>query len=84
LVGRVSHHFGGEGSPTADIDDFVRPNCLCGTPAKNRVHVDLASGDVDAELDRFLTLGASLQPEQLNDDVIVLRDPEGNEFCLLR
>ncbi|MEO8105836.1 MAG: VOC family protein [Actinomycetes bacterium] len=51
---------------------------------KNRLHLDLAVADVAAATAEALALGASLA-----DDVYdggrwqVLRDPEGNEFCLL-
>ena len=51
---------------------------------KNRVHIDLEADDVDAELERLLELGATLAPEQANDGLVVLLDPEGNEFCVLR
>jgi hypothetical protein len=51
---------------------------------KNRLHVDLRSDDVDAELERLRSLGATVPPDQPNDNLIVLVDPEGNEFCLLR
>ena len=51
---------------------------------KNRVHLDLRSDDVDAEVDRLLGLGADVLADQPNEDLIVLQDPEGNEFCLLR
>jgi hypothetical protein len=52
--------------------------------SKNRVHLDLSCDDLDAELGRLQALGASVQPDQPNDHLIVLKDPEGNEFCLLR
>ena len=51
---------------------------------KNRLHIDLAARDVAEATRQALALGASLA-----DDVYdggrwqVLRDPEGNEFCLL-
>ena len=51
---------------------------------KNRVHLDLRADNVDEELDRLLGLGARAFDDQPNDDLIVLQDPEGNEFCLLR
>jgi catechol 2,3-dioxygenase-like lactoylglutathione lyase family enzyme len=51
---------------------------------KNRVHVDLRADDFDVELARLRALGATLADEQPNADWVVLRDPEGNEFCLLR
>ena len=51
---------------------------------KNRMHIDVRSDDYDAELARLIGLGASTAGNQANDDLIVLHDPEGNEFCLLR
>lgn len=52
--------------------------------AKNRVHLDLRSDDPDGEVDRLLGLGARLEVDQPNRGLIVLHDPEGNEFCVLR
>jgi hypothetical protein len=51
---------------------------------KNRVHLDLACDDFDAELARLRGLGAHDAPDQANDSLVVLLDPEGNEFCLLK
>ncbi|WP_409493656.1 VOC family protein [Amycolatopsis sp. cmx-11-12] len=44
---------------------------------KNRVHLDLTGDDVD----RLVALGATVlgHPE---DGLVLLADPEGNEFCL--
>lgn len=62
--------------------------------AKNRVHLDLnvsagRAGDerlgvLRAEADRLTGLGATVVNEaaELGDVWIVMRDPEGNEFCL--
>ena len=47
---------------------------------KNRVHLDLRCDRVADELERLTELGASVASEY--DDHLVLRDPEGNEFCL--
>jgi predicted enzyme related to lactoylglutathione lyase len=55
---------------------------------KNRVHLDLRTRDLDAEVSRITALGASM----LTDSPIVeggwtwhmLADPDGNEFCVLR
>ena len=52
--------------------------------AKSRVHLDLVADDVDAELARLQALGAVPADHQPNDGLIVLHDPAGNEFCLLR
>jgi hypothetical protein len=55
---------------------------------KNRLHIDVSpvGCDQDEELQRLLALGASRADVGQSDDVtwVVLADPEGNEFCLLR
>lgn len=49
--------------------------------SKNRQHFDLrAMGSLDAERDRLVDLGASVVRQ--DEDLVVLLDPEGNEFCL--
>jgi predicted enzyme related to lactoylglutathione lyase len=57
--------------------------------AKGRIHLDVsptAGSDQAQELERLLALGARHADVGQGDDVswIVLADPEGNEFCLLR
>jgi len=59
---------------------------------KNRVHLGCTAGslaDLDAEIARLVALGASVAwEEEFPPEVaagyrnVVLRDPEGNEFCL--
>src|SRR3954451_19650258 len=52
-----------------------------GKSAKNRQHFDLrAVGDVQAEVSRLVDLGASERVR--HGDLVVMQDPEGNEFCL--
>jgi predicted enzyme related to lactoylglutathione lyase len=53
---------------------------------QNRLHIDLAPDDQDAEVKRLIELGASPADVGQGDDVswVVLADPEGNEFCVLR
>jgi hypothetical protein len=56
---------------------------------KNRVHFDLAPTDCrrDDEIERVLALGARCVADRRNADGtgwMVLADPEGNEFCILR
>ncbi len=55
---------------------------------KNRAHPDLRprDGDVDAEVERLVGLGATrADVGQVGDEpFVVLADPEGNEFCVLR
>jgi catechol 2,3-dioxygenase-like lactoylglutathione lyase family enzyme len=62
------------------------------TPGKNRMHVDLAAREPRTEIDRVVGLGASLVDDLVDGKPhwregngirwVVLRDPEGNEFCL--
>ncbi len=56
--------------------------------AKNRLHLDLTSEaeDRDAEIERILALGARrVDVGQRGDESwVVLADPEGNEFCVVR
>lgn len=50
---------------------------------KNRLHLDLRPDDRDAEVQRLRELGAtSADIGQGEQTWIVLRDPEGNEFCV--
>ncbi|MBA3309232.1 MAG: VOC family protein [Nocardioidaceae bacterium] len=49
---------------------------------KNRVHLDLRCNDVAVEVERLVELGARAVAD--HSDFVVLADPEGNEFCLLR
>ena len=56
---------------------------------KNRLHLDLmpATGTRDEELARLLALGATIVDDLRQPDGtgwVVLADPEGNEFCILR
>ena len=56
---------------------------------KNRVHFDVrpVEGTRDAEVARLLALGATQVADHRKPDGagwVVLADPEGNEFCVLR
>ena len=54
---------------------------------KNRLHIDLnpVACDQEVELQRLLALGARpVDIGQGEQSWVVLADPEGNEFCLLR
>ncbi|WP_040336681.1 VOC family protein [Candidatus Blastococcus massiliensis] len=56
---------------------------------KNRVHLDLRprEGSRDDEFARLQELGATTLDDRRNADGtgwVVLADPEGNEFCILR
>lgn len=68
--------------PSIDVLAVPEPKTV-----KNRLHLDLrADGSTtQEELGRLLSLGARRADVGQGDDVswVVLRDPEGNEFCLL-
>ncbi|TDD74314.1 VOC family protein [Actinomadura rubrisoli] len=73
------------------VDEQTYPGlCFLRDPnrktVKNRLHIDLNPDDQDAEVDRVLALGARRVDIGQSSDVswVVLADPEGNEFCVLR
>ena len=49
---------------------------------KNRVHPDLTTDDLPAEVERLIALGATRQADHDEDGTrwVTLTDPEGNEF----
>jgi predicted enzyme related to lactoylglutathione lyase len=53
---------------------------------KNRLHLDVLVANVDEEVARLQTLGATVLPpgtrEEFGQRWFVLADPEGNEFCV--
>ena len=56
-------------------------------PTKNRLHLDIEPVDSDqhAEVERLVELGASrIDIGQGEVDWVVMADPDGNEFCVLR
>ena len=69
---------GPEGSPRLWFQRVPEPKT-----AKNRVHLDVAAPtDVAAEVQRLVSLGATVLDES-QDDLVVLADPEGNELCVI-
>ena len=76
-----------EGSP----EDGVSPDMLFlrvpePKQGKNRIHIDLRPSDQSVEVARAEALGARRVDVGQSDTVswIVMADPEGNEFCILR
>jgi hypothetical protein len=52
---------------------------------KNRVHLDLRPDNQEAEIERLEKLGAAqIDIGQRDVAWVVMADPEGNEFCVLR
>jgi hypothetical protein len=77
--------------PAGSPEDGVSPDLLFvkvpdDKAGKNRLHLDLRPTDQSAEVDRIVGLGATKVSIGQPDDVtwVVLADPEGNEFCVLR
>jgi predicted enzyme related to lactoylglutathione lyase len=55
-----------------------------GKQVKNRLHIDLVTGDFDAEVRRLTDLGATkLRETSSGKHYATLADPEGNEFDLI-
>jgi catechol 2,3-dioxygenase-like lactoylglutathione lyase family enzyme len=77
--------------PAGTPEDGVVPDLLFlrvpePKSVKNRLHVDLRPDDQDGEVRRLESLGAQRVSVGQGSDVswVVLADPEGNEFCVLR
>jgi Glyoxalase-like domain len=54
---------------------------------KVRIHLDVTVDDVDMAIDRVVQLGGSdthERHEYPEGTVVVLKDPEDNEFCIVR
>ena len=51
---------------------------------KNRQHLDFGTTDIESEVERLVTLGATrrAQHHEYGFAWTVLADPEGNEFCV--
>ena len=90
-----SHLLGGDLSEDADGDVtlaggalplvFLRVPDAGVSPSKNRLHLDLRVTDYEAAVALALALGATAADDVYRGDRWrVLRDPDGNEFCIIR
>ena len=77
--------------PEGSADEGIAPDLLFlrvpeGKAGKNRLHLDLRPDDQEAEVARLEGLGARRVNVGQGPDVswVVLADPAGNEFCVLR
>jgi hypothetical protein len=77
--------------PAGSPEDGISPDLLFlrvpeGKTIKNRLHLDLRPDDQAVEVSRLEKLGAQrVSVGQTGDATwIVLADPDGNEFCVLR
>ncbi|MEU3918685.1 VOC family protein [Streptomyces sp. NPDC029004] len=83
--------FEAEDEITIGADEFSLPGITFvpvpeGKTVKNRLHIDLTPEDQAAEVERIIGLGARRADVGQGPEAtwVVLTDPEGNEFCVLR
>ena len=75
------------GTPECDVcPDLLFIKVDEGKAGKNRLHLDLRPTEQQAEVERILALGATRAEigQTGEESWVVLADPEGNEFCVLR
>lgn len=96
LAGWWSRLLGGEVEPDSDEDGLATLHTPGGLAIdfipvperktlKNRLHLDIRSSDYEAAVAQARALGATDADDVYDEDAWkVLRDPEGNEFCILR
>jgi len=76
--------------PAGSLEDGVAPDLLFlkvpdAKVVKNRLHLDLRPKDQAAEVARLEALGARrVDIGQAGVSWVVLADPDGNEFCVLK
>ena len=70
------------GQVTPGIEFMVQALADDTDDARPRVHIDIESDDVDAEVARLTALGA-VEVERVHSWVI-MRDPVGTTFCVVR
>ena len=74
-----------ETDPTVMVDGPGPSLCFQIMPGprheRNRVHLDVTVDDRDAEIVRLIGVGAAIAREA--EGYTVMRDPEGNNFCLV-
>jgi hypothetical protein len=53
---------------------------------RNRLHLDLYTGNREVEVNRLIKIGAKLHRQRYkpDDDFRVLEDPDGNLFCIVQ
>ena len=72
---------GTAGAPMVNFQPVPEPK-----RGKSRVHLDLLTEDIDAAIDRAMSLGGhDTGQRHVYDEgtVVVLTDPEGTEFCVV-
>jgi len=73
--------FGSEQPPYINLQPVSEPKV-----GKVRLHIDVVVQDIDRAVDRVVALGGrdmGKREQMPRGRIAVMRDPEGNEFCLL-
>ena len=70
--------------PNLSLDRVAKPFEPLGRIS--RVHLDLYTTDQEGEVGRLVGIGATRYPREYHpdDDFVVLEDPDGNRFCVVR
>jgi catechol 2,3-dioxygenase-like lactoylglutathione lyase family enzyme len=70
--------------PNLSLDRVAKPLEPLGRIS--RVHLDLYTTDQEGEVERLVGIGATRYPREYHpdDDFVVLEDPDGNRFCVVR
>jgi predicted enzyme related to lactoylglutathione lyase len=73
-------------SPSGALPKFLLQRVGEAKLAKNRMHLDIETPDVDAEVERLEGMGARRLDRHARTEHgsrwVVMADPEGNEFCV--
>lgn len=73
-------------SPSGALPRFLLQRVGEAKTAKNRMHLDIETPDVDAEVERLEGIGARRLDRHARTGHgsrwVVMADPEGNEFCV--
>ncbi len=68
-----------ESGPGIYLQEVPEPKTV-----KNRVHIDIGTDDLAAEVNRLKAIGANVSEErdEGGNRWTIMADPEGNEFCV--
>jgi predicted enzyme related to lactoylglutathione lyase len=73
-------------SPSGTLPKLLLQRVTEAKAAKNRMHLDIVTPDIDAEAARLEGLGARRVETQTRTEFgnswVIMADPEGNEFCV--
>ena len=76
------YELGERGGPRINFQPVLEPKTV-----KTRIHLDLTVNDIDRAVEAVVAAGGRATGERhdyAEGIVVVMADPEGNEFCLVR